>query len=241
MGAVVGVPQGSKLVTPPRYGTGHYPARVTSRRLLALAALPVLLGACSSGSTSGAAPTAPPATAPVPGVTLPPGAGSQLVPLPDEVPAGMILIVKGSGARDLQTVAGYSGTGTGAGHDQAVAAAAAKLRAHGFQQAYVAQYLNQTTGAVVSVVASTYATAAGAAADYADDAKATTGELAPTATIGDASSAHITPVRGKVAGELLLLRFRKSTTTWSLAYQSAPKVDVGVAVALALKLVSRAT
>lgn len=206
--------------------------------------LPVLLSACSgsSGSSSapGPTPTIPPATAPVPGVTLPPGPGSQLVPLPDEVPAGMILIVKGSGTRDLQTVAGYSATGSGAAHDAAVATAAAKLRSHGFQQAYVAQYLNESTGAVVSVVASTYATAAGAAADYADDEKATSGTVAPTAKIGDASSGHITKTTGKVPGELLLLRFRKGATAWSLAYQSAPKADVAVAVALALKLVGRA-
>lgn len=211
-----------------------------TRRLLALGAVPLLLAGCSGGSTSSSAPTPPPATAPVPGVTLPPGTGSDLVPAPDEVPAGMILLVKGSGPRDLQTVAGYSATGTGAAHDAAVAAAAAKLRSHGFVRAYVAQYLDSARGSVVSVLASTYSSPTGATADYADDEKATTGGHVTVPVVGDASSATVTRTAGKAPGELLLLRFRKGATTWSLAYQAAPKADVSVAVALAQKLAARA-
>jgi len=205
----------------------------------ALATLPLLVAACSSGSSSSApSSTPPPFTAPAPGVTLPPDALSKLVPLPDEVPAGMVLVVKGSGPRDLQTVAGYSGSGASAA--QAIAAAAAKLRAHGFQKAYVAQYVNTATGAVLSVVASRYASAAGATADYTDDTKDTAGAVTKIAPVGEASSATITTVQGSVKAQLLLLRFRKGTVTWSLAYQASPTADPEVAVGLAQKLVARA-
>ena len=212
------------------------------RRLPALALLPVLLTACSGGSSTGAAPTSPiPAgSAPAPGVTLPPDPLRALVPAPDEVPAGMILVVKGSGPRDLATVAGYSSTGTGAGATAARTAAAAKLRAHGFRSAYVAQYVNTATGAVISVVASSFASASGAKADFADDEKARSGTPTATQQVGAASSATVQTVPGSVAAQLLLLRFRQGTTTWSLAFQAAPSADPAVAVALAKVLVQRA-
>lgn len=211
-----------------------------SRAVPVLVATPLLLAGCTGSSAPGAAPTPtmPVITAPAPGVTLPPDALSKLVPLPEEVPAGMVLVVKGSGPRDLQTVAGYSGSGPSA--SVAIAAAAAKLKAHGFVKAYVAQYVNATTGAVISVVASTYATAAGATADYADDAKDTSGAVTTITPVGEQSSATVTTVQGSVKAQLLLLRFRAGTVTWSLAYQAAPTADPAVAVGLARKLVARA-
>lgn len=206
-----------------------------------LVLLPVLLAGCSGGSTAGPAPSPPPFTAPAPGVTLPPSALSVLVPAPDEVPPGMVLVVKGSGPRDLQAVAGYSSTGTGAQATASVAAAAAKLRAHGFSGAYVAQYVDTATGAVVSVVAARFATAAGAAADYADDAKVRSGSPTVVERVGEASSATVQTLQGSVSAQLLLLRFRQGTTTWSLAYQKAPIADPAVAVRLAKLLLARAS
>jgi hypothetical protein len=215
---------------------------VTSRRLPALALLPVLLAGCSGGSAGGSGPTPslPPFTAPAPGVTLPPDALSVLVPAPAEAPPGMVLIVRGSGPRDLATVAGYSASGTGAQATAAVNAAAAKLRAHGFLKAYVAQYADSATGAVLSVLASSFATAAGAAADFADDEKAHSGSPTVIEKVGEASSATVQTLQGSVSAQLLLLRFRQGTTTWSLAFQKAPTADVDVAVALAKLLVTRA-
>lgn len=210
------------------------------RRIFALALVAGLLAACSSGSSH---PTAAPSpstayTAPAPGVTLPPDALSRLVPAPGEVPAGMVLVVRGSGPRDLATVAGYSGAGTGAQARAVVTAAAAKLRAHGFRGAYVAQYVDASTGAVLSVLASSFGTAAGAAADFADDERARSGTPTAVPRVGEASSASIQPVKG---AQLLLLRFRKGTTTWSLAFQAAPAPDRAAAVALADRLVGRAS
>jgi hypothetical protein len=213
---------------------------VLFRRLPALALIPLLLAACSGSSSGATGPaTPPPFTAPAPGVTLPPDALGRLVPAPDEVPAGMVLVVKGSGPRDLATVAGYSSSGSGAQATAARTAAAAKLRAHGFVKAYVAQYVDSSTGAVLSVVASTFRSAVGAAADYADDVRASGGARAVVAQVGQASAATVTTLQGSVAAQLLVLRFRQGTTTWSLAYQAAPTADPSVAVALAQKLVAR--
>jgi hypothetical protein len=236
------------VVTRPRYGTADARglpttlARVTSRRLSAFTLLPLLLAGCSSGSTGGTGPqpSTPPFTAPAPGVTLPPDALSRLVPAPAEAPPGMVLIVKGSGPRDLMTVAGYSGSGTPAQAAADVQAAAAKLRSHRFTKAYVAQYADTATGAVLSVVASSFATPAGAAADFADDEKARSGSPTVVERVGEASSATIQTMQGSVAAQLLLLRFRQGTTTWSLAYQAAPKAEPALAVALAKLLVARA-
>ena len=215
---------------------------MTSRLLPAFALIPVLLVGCSGGSSNGTGPTPsqPPFTAPAPGVTLPPDALSGLVPAPAEAPPGMVLIVKGSGPRDLATVAGYSATGTGAQATAAVSAAAAKLRAHGFRKAYVAQYADSSTGAVLSVLASSFATAAGAAADFADDEKSRSGSPTVVEKVGEASSATVQTLQGSVSAQLLLLRFRQGTTTWSLAFQKAPTADVSAAVALAKLLDARA-
>lgn len=209
------------------------------RPLRALALLaPVLLAACSGGSSGATArpttpvPTTPAASAPAPGVTLPPDALVGMVLSPDQVPAGMVLAVKGSGPRSLDVVAGYSGAA-------ATAAAAAKLRTHGFTSAYVAQYVNPGNGQVLSVLASSFATASGAAADFADDVKAPAGTRLTVATLGEASAATTQDVPGKVVRQLVLLRFRRGTTTWSLAYQAPKPADPAVAVDLAKALLAR--
>src|SRR5262249_31105334 len=141
------------------------------------------------------------ASAPIPGVTLPPGALSDLVPTPSEVPAGMVPVVQGSGPRGLDVVAGYSGTGA------AATEAAAALRAHGFQAAYVAQYASQATGQVLSIVVSGFASGQGATADFSDDQKGTTGKIVSAETVGEASSVTTEAIPGKVPSELAILRF----------------------------------
>lgn len=201
------------------------------RPLVALALLPLLLTACSEG-TPKTDPSAA-ASAPVPGVTLPPGAMVELVPAPDEVPAGMVPIIKGSGPRGLAVVAGYSGAATRA-------QAEASLRSHGFQAAYVAQYANQATGQVLSVLVSSFATAEGATSDFSDDQRGTTGTAVQAEQLGDASSVTKQTIAGSVSSELLLVRFLKGTRTWTLAYQAAPTADPQVGIALAKRLLERA-
>jgi hypothetical protein len=168
-------------------------------------------------------------------LTLPPDVRSTLVPQPDEVPAGMVPIPAGSGPRDITVVAGYSGTGATA------TAAAAKLRQHGFQGAYVAQYVHPSTGQVLSIVASAFATPAGATADFADDEAGAQGRKVDAATLGDASSVTVQDIPGSVVSQLVLVRFRRGSTTWSLAYKASPTADPQLAIAVAGTLLKRTT
>lgn len=207
---------------------------MNNRGLAALLVAPALLAGCSGASTPVVDPQVA-ASAPVPGVTLPPDTLLDLVPRPDEVPAGMVPVLAGSGARDLKTVAGYSGTGA------AATAAAGKLMQHGFTSAYVAQYANPSTGQVMSIVVSRFATTAGAGADYADDQAGATGKVVSTPTLGEASSVRIQDVPGTPAKQLVLVRFRRGTATWSLAYQAGPTADPQVGIMLAGVLLKRTT
>jgi hypothetical protein len=145
----------------------------------------------------------------------------------------MELIPTGSGPRDLAVVAGYSGTGATA------AAAAAKLRKHGFRKAYVAQYLDQKTLQVLSIVAATFATTAGATADFADDQVGAQGKKVVTPTLGEASSVTIQDLPGKPASQLVLVRFRRGPTTWSLAYKATSPADPKLPLDLAAAVLKR--
>jgi hypothetical protein len=202
-----------------------------TRGLCVLLAAPLLLTACSSSSTPRVDPQVA-ASAPVPGVTLPPDALLALVPTPAEVPAGMVPVLTGSGPRDLATVAGYSGTGATA------TAAAAKLTSHGFLSAYVGQYDNPGTKQVVSVVVSAFATPAGATADYTDDLTGAQGTAVASPVLGEASTVSIQNVPGTVPSQLVLVRFRRDTHVWLLAYK-APTADPKIATALAKALLDR--
>ncbi|HUR15277.1 MAG TPA: hypothetical protein VM097_12380 [Mycobacteriales bacterium] len=205
---------------------------MTRRPWIALLALSLLLVGCSDGGSPLDDPDVA-ASAPVPGVTLPTGELSELVPAPDEVPAGMVPVVLGSGPRDLDAVAAYSGTG--AVKQQAAQA----LRTHGFQRAYVAQYANQTTGRGLTIVVSRFATAEGATADFSDDQRATAGTPVPAEELGDASSVTKQTMPGSVVSELVLVRFLRGTDTWVIAYQAAPTADPRVATELATRLLAR--
>ena len=208
---------------------------MTRRSLAALAVLPCLLAGCSHNGGPDLSDPSVQASAPIPGITLPPGALSSLVPTPEEVPAGMVPVLQGSGPRTIDVVAGYSGTGA------AATRAADSLRAHGFQDAYVAQYANQATGQVVSVVVSQFATKDGALADFSDDEKGTNGTIVTAETVGDSSTVTTQSIAGKVASELTLLRFIKGADTWVIAYQAAPKAAPAVPIALAKTILARTT
>lgn len=195
--------------------------------------VPVLLAGCSGGDDAASPAATAGASAPAPGVTLPPDALAELVPAPDEVPAGMVLIPAGSGARDVAVVAGYSGTGA------AAKAAQAALVAHGFVRAYVAQYVDPGSGAVLSIVASTFRTTGGAVADFAADQQGGQGKPVQAETVGEASSVTVQDLPGSVVSQLVIVRFRRGTTTWSLAYKAAPTADPEVALDLARTVLAR--
>jgi hypothetical protein len=204
---------------------------------LPLVGLALLLAACSGGGgTATPQGTDNPdvaASAPLPGVTLPPGALADQVARPDEVPAGMVPVIKGSGPRDAHTVASYSGSGP------AATSAEARLKAHAFVGAYVGQYANPSTGQVLSMVASRFGTPTGAQADFADDLKGNQGKTVVSPTIGEQSAVTVQALPGRPASELVLVRFRRGAMTWSLAYKAVAPADAQVAIQLAQKVLDR--
>ncbi|MCW2544682.1 MAG: hypothetical protein JWM40_2234 [Frankiales bacterium] len=215
--------------------------------LVPILVAPLLLSGCTDdGTTATPQGTENPdvaASAPIAGVTLPPDALVDQVLRPDEVPAGMVPILLGSGPRDAKVVASYSGTGATA------TAAAARLKAHSFQSAYVAQYANQATAQVIVVLASRFGTPANAAADFGDDLRgSTSGKAVPSATVGDESAVTVqtlpgTPKTAKAAAtpktDLVLVRFRRGAMTWSLAYRAPSPADVQLPIQLATRLLAR--
>lgn len=206
-------------------------------RLLPLVVAPLLLTACSgeSGTATPRGTDNPDvaASAPLPGVTLPPDALVDQVVRPDEVPAGMVPVLKGTGPRDAHVVASYSGTGP------AATSAEARLKAHGFVSAYVVQYANPNTGQVLSMVASRFGSAAGAAADLADDLKGNQGKSVVSPVIGEQSAVTVQAVPGTPPSDLVLVRFRRGTMTWSLAYKAVTPADAQLGITLAQKVLGR--
>ncbi len=197
----------------------------------ALAAACLLTG-CSDDEPD-AAPQPPSESAlnaPVPGVTLPADPLRALVPEPDEVPAGLVPLVAGSGRRDAAAIAEFSAD---------PAAARTALAEHGFSGAYVAQYAHPADGRVLSVVVVRFRDAAGAEADLTGDLAGSSGEVVQVATVGDQSQVRRQPLPGEGGGELVTLRFRAGATTWLLAYGARPTADPQVAVELGRLLAER--
>ncbi len=206
---------------------------VKTPRLVGLLLAPLLVAACSGGSKDTATSPDVAASAPVPGVTLPPDALSPLVPSPQEIPAGMVPLVAGSGARTLDVVASYSGTG------QAATAAASRLTKHGFKKAYVAQYANQATAQGITVLVSEFGDAAGAKADLTDDLLGFAGKVVATPTLGEQSQVTVQETPGAGASQLVLVRFRRGVNTWLLSYSATPTAEPKVAIDLATTLLAR--
>ena len=201
---------------------------------VAAAALAVacLLAGCS-GDEPEAAPQPPSESAlnaPVPGVTLPADPLRTLVPEPDEVPAGLVPLVAGSGPRDAAAIAEFSAD---------PAAARTALAEHGFAGAYVAQYAHPSDGRVLSVVVARFRDAAGAKADLTGDLTGASGEVVAVPSVGEQSEVRRQPLPGNAGGELVTLRFRAGATTWLLAYGARPAADPQVAVELGRMLADR--
>lgn len=185
---------------------------------------PTVSPAMSPTAVSPTATAAPPTTQ----VTLPPDALRRFAPAPEDVPAGLLPVVSGSGPRDLAAVAAFSG-------DPGPAAAA--LRAHGFTRAYVAQYAEQrAAGRVLSAVVVEFATLKGAADDLAGDVAAS-GPGTP-ADVGQGGSLRTQPLPGGT-GQLTVLRFRVGTRTFLLAL-GAPQAAPDEVLALGRVLAERA-
>ena len=198
-------------------------------------ALVMALTGCREGAPTVPAaadgPLASALSAPLPGVSLPPGPLRPLVPAPDEVPPGMVPLLTASGPRDVAAIAAYSGD---------PAAAAAALTEHGFSSAYVVQYADPAGARVLSVVVVRFADAVGATADLTADLAGSSGDVVERERVGEASQVRRQPLPGAGGGELATVRFRQGATTWLLAYGDRPTADAAVAVRLGQLLAARA-
>lgn len=206
---------------------------VKTPALAGLLLVPLLVTGCSGGSDPAATTPEAAASQPVPGVTLPPDALMPLVPTPQEVPAGMVPLLSGSGPRTLEVVASYSGAG------DAAKAAATRLTTHGFLKAYVAQYANQATAQGVTVLVSAFKDAAGAKADLTDDLTGFSGKVVATPTLGEQSQVTVQETPGAGASQLVLVRFRRGVNTWLVSYSATPTAEPMVAIDLAKALLAR--
>lgn len=171
--------------------------------------------AASPGASTSPTPTALP--------ELPPGALRDLVPSPQEVPPGLVPLLQTSGPRDADAVAGFS---------EDPSAAAAALAAHGFIEAYVAQYASPSDRRTLSVVITRFATPEGAQADLEGDLAVPAGSPVPAEQLGDGSQVRRVPLPGG-ADELVTVRLRTGAVTALLAWQepvpAGPAVPIGLA------------
>jgi hypothetical protein len=198
------------------------------RRLAALVVTAALVTGCSGSSSPKPAAT-PSASLP----SLPPGALREQVLQPGEVSPTLAPIAAQTGARDITSIAAFSADPK---------AAKKTLEKHGFQSAYVVQYADPASSAVVTNVVTKFATVEGATADLTGDLgqSAKTGTPYDVTGLGDQAGG----VRGKfspesVAGTLVMLRWRVGDTTWLLAVGAPKPVDEGGVRRLADALLAR--
>ena len=204
---------------------GAVPPR--TRRAAAVLALALLSGCSDSGD---------PGTRPTPTVshaTLPPGELREKVLQPAEVGSGLVPIAAQTGTRDVAGIAAFSADAK---------AAATTLEKNGFQSAYVVQYADPATNAVVINVVTKFATEAGATADLTADllSSAKTGAAFEVTGLGDQAGG----VRSKrdassVEGSLVTLRWRVGDTTWLLAVSASTVVTQEGVRKLADQLMAR--
>jgi hypothetical protein len=204
--------------------------RLITRTAAALAAVALLAGCSGSGSgaKTGATPTP---TVVIP--TLPPGELREKVLQPQEVTTNLVPIAAQTGTRDVKGIAGFSADPKAA--EQA-------LTKNGFQSAYVVQYADPATNAVITNVVTKFATAEGATTDLTADlaASAKTGAVFPVEGLGEQAGG----IRGKrddasPEGSLVTLRWRSGDTTWLLAVSASTLVDQAGVRRLADKLMTR--
>jgi hypothetical protein len=199
-----------------------------SRRTFVAALLALALAGCSGGSKPGASPTP---SQPLP--TLPAGALRDQVLQPGEVSRALMPIDAQTGARDITSIAAFSANPK---------TAKQALQKHGFQTAYVVQYADPATSAVVTNVVTKFATVSGALADLTGDLglAGNTGTPFDVSGLGDQAGG----VRGKLSagaadGTLVTLRWRVGDTTWLLAVGSPKPVAAEGVRRLADVLVAR--
>lgn len=200
---------------------------------VATAAVVATSAGCSRSRTpapdpSLTSPAAAPATA---ASALPAGALVELVPTVAELPEGFTLVDGGSGPLDAAAVSERSVD---------PAATAGDLERDGFLDGYVAEYVNDATGAIVTVVVLRYSADSGAIADMARAAQAgADAERHPITPVGDESFAVLDQVAEGDVQELVALRMRVGEIVWLVETGGAGDATSGLAEDLAARLARR--
>jgi hypothetical protein len=205
---------------------------VPTRARCAAVPLAALLAFGAAGCTDGGSPKGS-ASPSVPLATLPAGDLSDRVLQPDEVSRPLVPISAQTGARDITSIAAFSADPK---------TAKKSLQDHGFQSAYVVQYADPATSAVVTNVVTKFATVEGATADLTADLASSgkTGTVFPVTGLGDqAGGVRGASQKGAAAGTLLTLRWRLGDTTWLLAVGAPKPVDEDGVRGLADRLMTR--
>lgn len=187
-----------------------------ARLLRPLAAVLVAL-AFVTGCSDPSGPAASPSPV-VPLPTLPPGELREKVLQPGEVSRNLVPIAAQTGTRDAKAIAAFSADPK---------AAEKALEKNGFQSAYVVEYADPQTNAVIINVVTKFATAAGAQADLTADLAAArkTGAVFSVDGLGE-QAGGIRSKRDKTSpeGSLVTLRWRQGDTTWLLAVSASTVV-----------------
>ena len=197
-------------------------------------AVALLLLACTScapdrqPTTPSPAASSPTAMTPT-AAALPPGALVELVPLPEELPAGMTAVADSAGPLDIEAVAGLVPDSD---------AARTELVRNDFRDGYTADFSDAASGAFVSVLVLRYGAAYGASRQVAfERAQPDQGAApVPVAAIGDVSSAKRERVREADVAEFVSVRFRGREIVWlvevgGLADDLATARDIAVRLA----------
>lgn len=176
-------------------------------------AVALLLVACTScapdrrpATSAPGASSSPAATAPI-APALPPGALVELVPLAEELPAGMTAVSDSAGPLDATAVAGLA-----ADPD----AARSELARNDFRDGYAADFTDAASGAFVSVLVLRHGAADGASRQVAFERRQPDQGAAPVpfAAIGDESSATRSRVPEGDVAEFVSVRFRVREIVW---------------------------
>jgi hypothetical protein len=189
-------------------------------------------GASGASSATSVDPRVEPPTT-IPPATLRPDELVELVPGADDVPAGMQLYGPASGPAGVDEIASHSDDPERMEHE---------IKDHHLEAGYQAQYVDPTTGALVSVYVSRWASAADARAIHALEVAETdaVADRFEVTGLGDEAAGFRQSVPEGDISHLVTLRVRLGTITWTVQAGGTDRADEAFARQLAETLVGRA-
>jgi hypothetical protein len=206
----------------------------TTTRLGAAVLIACAMTGCTSSRQPAARPTAVTNTSP------PSSAGSAaamelqpFVPAADDVPAGMELQTDESGPAGVGEISSFSTDPEGKEH---------LLEEHHLEAGYAVQYLDASSGAVLSAYVVRFASVEDAQAIYADDVAESEREAErfTVTKLGDEAAAFRHRVSEGDIAELVTVRVRLGDLVWAVRTGSPDRADAELARQVAQTIVGRA-